>query len=90
MLRTVIHAESVIGHGEMAEALGAVLEASNSDPASSGFSPAQAMLGKQPRGLGMDGGPAVGLAWMVVQQWVIGWTMTRALPRGLLCEKWQG
>ena len=39
MLRTVIHAESVIGHGEMAEALGAVLEASNSDPASSGFSP---------------------------------------------------
>ena len=60
MLRTVIHAESVIGHGEMAEALGAVLEASNSDPASSGFSPAQAMLGKQPRGLGMDGGPAVG------------------------------
>ena len=47
--------ESVIGHAEMAEALAAVLEASNSDPASSGYSPAQAMLGKQPRGLGQDG-----------------------------------
>ena len=53
VLRALIHQHSVIGEHEMKLALSAALEAVNNDVDQTGFSPAQMVLGKQPRILGV-------------------------------------
>ena len=54
LMRSLIHAESCIGHGDMAEALAAALEAVNGDVDGSGFSPSQMVLGRNPRIMGAN------------------------------------
>ena len=49
----VIHQHSVIGEHGMKLALSAALEAVNNDVDQTGFSPAQMVLGKQPRIMGV-------------------------------------
>ena len=54
VMRAVIHSQSAIGYDDVSCAVNAALETVNGDINNTGYSPAQLVLGKQPRSAGVN------------------------------------